>query len=83
MAKQDVSKKIEFDFDSLRSVIRFKFGSLRQFAEEIGLDYPVLLSRLNGHSYFKLDELLLCINKLGLDANEAKRFLFCVKGNRA
>ena len=74
--KETSCEKIMFNFDSLRKVIRLKFGSVRQFATEIGLDYNTLQSRLSGKTYFKVSELIACIEVLGLSDKEANCLLF-------
>lgn len=69
-------KRVQFDFDALRKLIVFKYGSVRQFADVIGMRYATLLSRLDGDTYFSPDEIKACRKNLEVSDRDMER-LFC------
>ena len=74
-------KEIRFDYDALRKRIRLHSGSVQQFAKDIGMSYLLLLSRLNGKSYFTVQEVKAIKKQLGLTPQATKQCFFTLKEN--
>lgn len=76
MKNTQAGNRVKFDYEALRKLIKFKFGSIRQFAEELGMRYATLLSRLDGETYFSPDEIKACKAKLEVSDKDMNH-LFC------
>lgn len=50
-------KKIEYDFDELRGLIRAKFKSEANFAKKIGISAASLSSKFNNKTDFSAEEI--------------------------
>ena len=61
---------IHFDTNELRYRIMKQYGSIKAFAEAVEMNPQTLSGRLNGRTYFDLDEIDRIKKALNLDRNE-------------
>lgn len=60
----------------LRSFMVLHEDTMETLAEYLGISRQTLSSRMNGHSRFKLDEVMLIADKYNLQSNEIMEIFF-------
>lgn len=70
-----------FDFRRLEGRIVEKFGTRAAFASYLGMKPAILSSRLNGGTYFRMDEILTICEPgcLDIDPQDLKAYFFTPK----
>lgn len=68
-----------YDFSDLKRLIRFKCGSLQNFATMMGMSYLTLYGRFTGRSDFRSTEILTAAKILGLKKSDIHRYFLTVK----
>lgn len=73
---------MKFDYEELERLIKFKYGTIAEFAKEIGMPIYSLYRRFNGVSSFKQSEIFEIAEKLDIPDTEIRRYFFAVKDSK-
>lgn len=73
-----IEKRV-YNYNKLRGLIRENFGTLRNFAEYLGIGTTTLNSRLNSETYFNQEEIEKTAKVFSLTKSEVNQVFFTVK----
>lgn len=73
---------MQFDYTELTRLIKFKYGTITEFCQEIGMPEYSLYNRLKGKTGFKQSEIWQIVEKLGISDSDMKRYFFTVKDSK-
>ena len=73
---------MRFEYEELNRLIKFKYGTIADFANEIGMPIYCLYNRLKGKAGFKQSEIWQIVEKLGISEAEIARYFFTVKDSK-
>lgn len=68
--------KEPIDYKELRRLIRYKYGTAKDFAHEIGMSSVSLSKKLNNKTGFTSNEILGISEKLGIKTKEIPTYFF-------
>lgn len=68
-----------FDYSKVLGKIREKHLTQRELAEKIGITEQTLISKLNGKSYFRADEVIAICEALEIHAYQIPEYFFTKK----
>ena len=67
-------EKIRFDYSKLRGRIVEKYGTQQAFALDMGISDVTMSCKLNGHTYFKQNEIAKAAKLLDVSAEEVSSY---------
>lgn len=73
---------MRFDYEELIRLIKYKCGTIADFANEIGMPIYCLYNRLNGNVGFKQSEIWLIVEKLDIPDADIARYFLTVKDSK-
>lgn len=68
-----------YNYNKLRGLIRENFGTLRNFADYLGIGSTTLNSRLNSETYFDQEEIEKTAKVFNLTKTEVNKVFFTAK----
>lgn len=72
-------KRVDFDFSTLKGKIVEKFGTIKNFAENIGVDKGTISNKLNGRIDFTVSEIFIWSNALNIQSKDYHYYFFTPK----
>lgn len=72
-------KRVDFDFSTLKGKIVEKFGTIKNFAENIGVDKGTISNKLNGRIDFTVSEIFIWSNALNIQSKDYQYYFFTPK----
>lgn len=69
-------KTMRYDYSRLRRLIIELYGTVTEFAVDMGLSAPTMAAKLSNRSYWKLDEIALACGLLGIPDREVDTYFF-------
>lgn len=70
------SRTLRYDYSRLRRLIIELYGTVTEFAVDMGLSAPTMVAKLSSRSYWKLHEIALACGLLGIPDREVDTYFF-------
>ena len=75
-SEKTCSRTQRYDYSRLRRLILELYGTVTEFAVDMGLSAPTMAAKLSNRSYWKLDEIALACGLLGIPDREIDTYFF-------
>lgn len=72
-------EECEFDYTLLKEKIRKTYGTILNFADDIGIPMVSLSRKLNNKTQFRSNEVFVIANKLGISTLDIPQYFYQIK----